>query len=360
MSDDVRFWRRRWVRRTTAWTVTAVVLAGGFFWVSGGYESWRDDRALDTACDGDLAAGAVRELFGGISLTSSGSWTDRRRCTVSAADADTDAGLVLWARETRGLTVLEDVGGFDAPLGHNWTGSFRFDPDGKRGHEARAVLLLNCGEGSGHGRVMTADADLGRGGFDDPVARAWLVAVLTETATAYARRTGCAATSGGRVKNVGATTTRRDHKPFATATGSCAGVLDGRTAARWGVRTVTEIPTEPAPMENCALGGLRGAHLYEFTASYGPAARLDLIRLDERRDSATARTGPDAPDGRYALTARCPGAGGTALFEVDTLRDEDAAGYTALAVDHRELRAALQRFAERSAKRHGCTTPRPA
>ncbi|MGA6170844.1 hypothetical protein ACPEIF_11410 [Streptomyces sp. NPDC012600] len=356
--SDVRFWRRRWVRRTMAWTVTTAVLAGAFFWLSGGYESWRNDRALDTACDGDLAAGAVRELFGGISLTSSSGWTDRRSCTVSAADYGTDASLVLWARETRGLVTLESIGGFDAPLGHNWTGSFRFDPDGKRGDEARAILLLNCGERSGHGRVMTADAELGRGSFDDPVARARLVAVLTETATAYTRRTGCAAPVGGRVKNVGVTTTSRDDKPVAAATGSCAGVVDGKTAARWGVRTVTEISTEPAPMESCALGGLRGARLHEFTASYGPAAWLDIFRLDERRDSTRARTGPNASNDDYALTARCPGAGGTALFQVETLRD-DAPGHTALAVDHRELRAALQRFAERSAKNHGCEAPRP-
>ncbi|MCD9903873.1 hypothetical protein LUR56_35280 [Streptomyces sp. MT29] len=65
---------------------------------------------------------------------------------------------MLWARGTDGLTRLEDSDGFDAPLGHNWTGSFRFGPDGKDTDEARAVLLLSCGKGSGHGRMMTADA----------------------------------------------------------------------------------------------------------------------------------------------------------------------------------------------------------
>lgn len=55
--SDVRFRHKRWVRRTAVWTVTAAVLAGGVFWVSGGYAAWRDDRALDSACEGDLAAG---------------------------------------------------------------------------------------------------------------------------------------------------------------------------------------------------------------------------------------------------------------------------------------------------------------
>ncbi|MER6598188.1 hypothetical protein [Streptomyces parvus] len=352
--SDVRWWRRRWVRRTATWTVTAAVLAGGLFWVSGGYDSWRDDRALDSACDGDLAAGAVRELFDGISLTSSGRWADRGHCTVSASDDDTDAGLVLWSGRTEHMTNLENSGGFDAPLGHGWTGSFRFNPDSEDTDEAGAVLVLSCGKESGHGQLMTAEADLGRGGFDDPVARERLVAILTETASAHARRTGCEASVGGRVKEVGVSTTRADYKPVAAATGSCAGLLDGKTAARWGVRTVQEIAGDPAPVENCALGGLRGAFLYGFTASYGPSARYAHMRLDERRDRR--RPGTSA----YALAAGCPGAGGTALFEVETLLDEDDPKLAAPIVDHKGLRAALQRFAKRSAERHGCEAPRPA
>ncbi|MCX4709397.1 hypothetical protein ABZ592_05815 [Streptomyces fimicarius] len=356
--SDVRFWRRRRVRRTAAWTVTAAVLAGGLFWVSGGYDSWRDDRALDSACDGDLAAGAVRELFDGISLTSSGRWSDRRRCTVSASDDDSDIGLALWVGQTERMMDLENSGGFDAPLGHGWTGSFRYNPDDEDPDEAAAVLLLSCGKESGHGRVMTVDANLGWGAFDEPVARERLVAVLTETATAYTRRTGCAAPAGERVKDVGVSTNRRDYKPVASATGSCAGVLDEKTAARWGVSTVQEITADPAPLEECVLGGLRGAFLYGFTASYGPSARYARMRLDEWQDSAAAaRRGPDALSGSYALGARCPGAGGSALFEVDTLGDEGNPKLAAPAVDHRGLRAALQRFAERSAKKHGCEAP---
>ncbi|MFJ5049435.1 hypothetical protein [Streptomyces sp. NPDC088719] len=359
--SDVRFWRRRWVRRTAAWTATAAVLAGGVFWVSGGYDAWRDDRALDSACEGDLAAGAVRELFDGIHLTSSARWGDRRHCTVGASDDDTDAGLVLWSGRTERMADLEDFGGFDAPLGHGWTGSFRFDPDSEDRDEAGAVLMLSCGKESDYGQLMTAEADLGRGGFDDPVARERLVAVLTETASAYARRTGCAAPVGERVKDVGVSTTRADYKPVAAATGSCAGLLDGKTAARWGVSTVQEITAAPAPLENCVLGGLRGAYLYGFTAYYGPSARYARVRLDERQDNdAAARTGPDAPTGNYALAARCPGAGGTALFQVDTLGDEGDRKLSAPVVDHRELRAALQRFAERSAENHGCEAPRAA
>lgn len=137
-------------------------------------------------------------------------------------------------------------------------------------------------------------------------------------------------------------------------------MLDGKTAARWGVRTATEISRAPALLENCALGGLRGARLYGFTAYYGPAAQeVHDERRYARRDDTDDRD-TDARNARYSMTARCPGANGTAAFQVDTLHDEDDPELTALTVDHTELRAALQRFAERSAKMHGCEVPRPA
>ncbi len=50
------------------------------------------------------------------------------------------------------------------------------------------------------------------------------------------------------------------------------------------------------------------------------------------------------------MTARCPGAGGTAAVY-------DIAPDDGLALDHASLRSALQAFAARSADRHGCEPP---
>ncbi|CAM5536213.1 hypothetical protein SCALM49S_02795 [Streptomyces californicus] len=126
-------------------------------------------------------------------------------------------------------------------------------------------------------------------------------------------------------------------------------MVDARTAARWGVHTAREITRDPAPLENCALGGRSGTFLYGSTASYGQSAREARRRLDHRSDDHSPRRA-----GAYELTARCPGAAGTALFQVETLHDEDDPKSAAPDVDHEGLRAALQRFAERSAKKHGC------
>ncbi|MFI6726228.1 hypothetical protein [Streptomyces atratus] len=365
VSDD-RYWRRRRIRLTAGWTAAAVVAAGGFIWLSGGYSSWRHDRALDSVCDGDLAAGQVRKLFPGIELKSSGDHTSGGwRCSVSAADGHKDgpAGLTLRVRDADARFATVDASGFDAPLGHGWTGSFAFSPDDAYGQdEARASLLLDCGKEPGSGLVMTVDAKLGEGGFDNPAARERLTAVLTGTATAYAHRVECAAPLGKPVKDVGVTTTDWDYKPLTAANGTCAGLLSPATAQRWGVRTAVETAAAPAPLESCELGGLQGARRYGFTAYYGlfGQEKRDDLRYESHDKGPDGKDPVDAEDGTYTLVAECPGADGAAVYEVGTLRDDVRRDTAAPAVDHKGLRAALQRFADASARRHGCTAPRPA
>lgn len=343
-------WRRRKVRLTAAWTAAAVAVAGGLFWVSGGYDAWRHDRALDSACDGDLAAGELRALLGGTEVTTSG---DQRGgqwlCKVRDADPDED-GVV---RVTLAVVSAHDhhgpsMDGFGAPLGNGWTGTFDFAPrgsaDGNRG--ARAALLLDCGPESGDGLVATVDAHLARGDFSRAETRSRLTTVLTKTAMSYAQRTGCAATPGKAVEDVGVSVTSSDHKPFAAVSGSCAGILDAPTAARWGVRTAVETATGRQPVETCTFGGTPGPELYRFTASYGPFVGSRWFYL---RDETLWKG--DRADGHYMLAADCPGAGYTSVYEVVPRGDGRKAS---IALDHPALRAALKRFAERSAKAHGC------
>ncbi|GGT22516.1 hypothetical protein GCM10010271_27410 [Streptomyces kurssanovii] len=363
MSNERPTWRRR-VRATAGWTAVGVTVAAGFFWLSGGYDSWRLDRALDEACDGDLAAAEVRALFPDTEFESHQD-NGGARCRLRVADENEDGRAALtvglrWASDIRyGL----DAEPWSAPLGHGWTGSFAFDPDADadRHDQATAVVLLDCGgrsaERSGDRVIATVDARLAKGDFSDPAARKELTAVLTGTATSFAERAGCDVRPGQPVDDVGFSTTPWDHEPFAGADGTCAGVLDGPTARRWGVRTVIETAAGRAPSEACTLGGLDGSPLYELTADYGPFAadaRFRRSTFDTSETSDTTGTGV-SPDGHHWLEARCPGEEADALYAVSPV--SSARDDVAPDVDHDGLPAALQRFAEASAKRHGCQKP---
>ncbi|MFG2329412.1 hypothetical protein ACGFMM_07285 [Streptomyces sp. NPDC048604] len=352
------FWRRRRVRATAAWTAGAVAVAGGLFWLSGGYDAWRHDLALDSACDGDLPAGALRALLGGTEVTAEseadgGGW----QCVVNEVDDEEDgvARLRLSVQRADDRASAVDADGRDAPLGHGWTGGFAFSPDGDeddRG-EATAVVLLDCGEKPGDGLVAAVRARLEHGDFTTAEARTRLTQVLTGTAASYAERTGCAAKLGGPAGDPGVSVTSWDHKPFAAVSGPCAGVLDAATAARWGVRTAVESAPGPKPVESCALGGLQGAPLYELRASYGPFPGL---RRFDARDAA--REEGDREDGRYFRRAQCPGTDARAVYEIVPMTVGRTGGEaTGPALDHPGLRAALDRFAAASAKAHGCARP---
>ncbi|MEU7015553.1 hypothetical protein [Streptomyces sp. NPDC046385] len=358
--------RRGRLRLAAGLTGGAALLAGALFWVSGGWDAWRHDGALDSACDGTLAAGPVRELVGGAEVTADirrdriGSWWQCRVTEVDADDAD-DADDGAGRIDLR-VTVSEagdrlfdiDASRTDAPLGHGWTGGFAFDPDRENADQgdATATLLLDCRGKRGGGLTAEVRARTDRLDFGRPEARARLTAVLTGTATAYARQTGCEAVEGGPVTEVGVSATAWDHEPFGTVSGSCAGIVDAATAGRWGVRTAVETAPGPKPVEGCVLGGLRGAPLYEFTASYG--AGLDWATRERLEDRTDDRKG-DAPDGGYLLWAACPGGTKRAAYTVSP--PGRAYETSELALDHPGLRAALQRFAARSAQAHGCGLP---
>ncbi|MEU6976118.1 MULTISPECIES: hypothetical protein [unclassified Streptomyces] len=348
--------RRRRLRLAAALVAAAALAAGALFWASGDV---RHDAALDSACDGTLAAAPVRELVDGAEVTAEvrrGHGDSWWQCRVSEADADEEDGridlrvTVSGAGDRRSSVQADRT---DAPLGRGWTGGFAFDPDrdsDDRG-DALATVLLGCAGRPGDGFVAEVRARTDRLDFGRPEERARLAAVLTGTATAYARQEGCRVAEGEPVRQVGVSVNAWDYRPFASVSGSCAGLVDAPTAARWGVRTAVETAVGPKPQEGCVLGGLKGAPLYTFTASYGPA--LDENRRD-RLESATARPG-DHPDGRYALWSRCHDAVRRAAYDV--YATTDARDTSPLSLDHPALRAALQRFADRSAKAHGCDAP---
>ncbi|MFG3508123.1 hypothetical protein ACGF5F_21775 [Streptomyces sp. NPDC047821] len=343
-----RFRSRRRARLTASWAAAVVAAAGGCFWLSGGYDAWRHDRALDTVCDGDLAAGQVRALFPDVELLSrggaggGGDWY----CVASTADVERDGRgrVAVGIERADGSASRRDGEGGAVPLGHGWTGSFAFGDDDRAAVRHAAVsVLVDCGKGSGDGLLATVEARLARGGdFRDARTRVRLAAVLTETVTAYAERTGCDARTGSPVRDVPAPADRTP-RPLGGAAGTCAGLVDPATARAWGVTTVAEHPRTPAPVETCGLGGPGGTPLYDFTALYGPYAR------HEQRQGGAATAG--AP----RLTAVCPGAGGTARYSAHP--SSDALREGAPPLDRAGLQAALKRFADRSAAAHGCAVP---
>ncbi|MDV5143707.1 hypothetical protein R1T08_05270 [Streptomyces sp. SBC-4] len=352
-----RMRRRRRIRLAAGLTAGAALVAGGLFWLSGGLQAWLHDRALDSACDGTLAADPVRELVGGAEVTaevrtSRSFW----QCRVSEADEEHEEDGRIDVRVTvsdaRDHFSTVDATRTDAPLGHGWTGGFAFDPDREDRGEASATVLLDCGGTPGGGLVAEVHARIDRADFGRPETRTDLTAVLTRTATAYARQQeGCEVTEGEPVRKVDTSVNAWDYEPFASVSGSCAGIVDPRTAARWGVRTAVETAPGPKPTEGCTLGGLRGAPLYTFTAAYGPA--LERSTRDLLDDGTDQRAG-DAPDGRYIVWAECRGAVDRAAYVVEPVGGErDRA--TDLALDHAGLRTALSAFADRSAKAHDCT-----
>ncbi|WP_149179862.1 hypothetical protein [Streptomyces sp. TRM49041] len=345
--DQTPLLRRRGARLTAVASAAAVVVAGGTFWLSGGYEEWRGTDPLSRSCQGDLAAEPVRELLPDVELTSS-SELRQDGWFCSAETRDGKAGLQIRIRnvgEPFGPDGAIDPGEHAVPLGGGWTGSFSYDATATAA-PARALVLLDCGDAPGDGLLAAADGRLGRGGtFSSAEARANLVRALTDTALSYARRTGCDAQTADPLDKVPAPSTG-GHQPLAKASGTCANVVDAATGRRWGAGAVVETPAEPAPVETCLLGSRLGTPLYTFTASYGPYGEAALSGPDA---GLPAKDKADSPTGRYRMTARCPGADATAVY---TIAPDDG-----LALDHASLRTALKSFATRSADRHACEPP---
>ncbi|URM91080.1 hypothetical protein LUW75_15020 [Streptomyces sp. MRC013] len=352
MSEDDRDRgpRRRRGARWAAVATAAAVVAGGAFWLSGGYDAWSGGGpALDGACEGHLAADPVRALLPDSALSASSELRqDGWRCSVSAPGGEAGVEVrVRNAAEPLGPGARADPGEGAVPLGGGWTGSFSYGAgaDAARG---RAVLLLDCGDESGDGLLAVADGRLARGAsFEDGAARTRLVSALADTARSYARRTGCTVGRAveGTVRDV-AVPVVDPRRPLARASGTCRGVVDAATARRWGAGTAAETPARPAPVERCVLGSGLGSPLYTFTASYGPYGET---ALSGRGGALPANGAARSPSGRYRLTAECPGADGTGVYEI--VPDDG------LALDHASLRTALKAFAAASAGLHHCRPP---
>ena len=365
----------RRVRVVVPVLVTLAALTGAVVWFGGS-----DDRALDQACDGVLAAGAVRDVLGDADLSvttrTEGSFGD---------DGDRDGrGTTLTvhcevtAEHTGHMRVSiagsprphEEYGYGDlytsvptgetlpVPLGHGWSGLFATDNtrlgDGEDG-EATTAVLLNCAKG-GRGLLITVETALHGATLDNPATRPDFVRTVTATAKSANDHWGCGARLGKPVRRVGLPVNTDEYEPLLGAKGTCAGVP---TASRSAVSTGRETARDRAPREICALGARDGSPRYRLEAYYGPYAedaRSQYTRdYDYENITPAEKIAGRLGQSAFWAGAKCSDGAQAALYMI---RADDADGEVRRRPDLAYERAALRAFATRSAEDHDCAAPK--
>ncbi|GAA2095609.1 hypothetical protein [Actinomadura alba] len=342
--------RRRRIAAAVGVPVLVLALFGGYFYFSGGYDSWRTDRALAEGCDGLLPVDEVRALFPKTALDTDKSRFDGEFCGVRKMHGGLytmDLNVTVQRTPGKARSVYWEA----LPLGHGWTGSFYVDDakddvaadehgaetDNDRYEWASVAMLLNCSDAPDDGLFIVVEAKV-EGTFRDSATRTRLAAVATETAKRAAGQRNCKAKTGGPVTKVAMPPA--GSKGLDQADGTCAGLLDDAEARRFGVSTAREAAAEPAPHEQCVLGDSRHSDRYTLNAFYGPLTGAPAVDL--------------AREGYYTAGAKCPGALGNAVYAIEP---DDQTKRAASRPEHQLLRAALGSFAEQSAKRHTCSKP---
>ncbi|MEU3741374.1 hypothetical protein AB0E78_30470 [Streptomyces sp. NPDC032198] len=403
---------------TAAGAVFALALvAGGYFWFSGGYDRWVAQRLVAGACDGVLPAAEVRDVLGEGPFQddtrdrAEGELSDaslRVDCTIARDTehptgtstrvgsvkvnvravpervAKDDTGFAARERRREDFTgeyagVYPDVYSSLPPVavGPGWNGVFSADESSGGKASATTAVVLDCARGRG-GLLVTVDAKDEGVTLDAPRQRTAFAKIATTTAANASGHWGCDADLGKPPRTVALPVNSDEAVPSAEATASCRGVpVRGSEVARaWeGSRRGT-------PVEVCVLGpgtvredGLPvarstddvGGH-YRLSASYGPYAQDERYRYQDRygyraqdRIPGVAPSGR-LPEGGYWVSAECEKGGERALFTVEPpgarspsyQRDGKDKPTPA---DRAYQRAALKAFAEGSAKAHGCGTP---
>ncbi|MFI0729886.1 hypothetical protein ACH4S9_12740 [Streptomyces sp. NPDC021225] len=369
--------RRRWGLGAAVLALAA--LTGTIVWTAGS-----DDRALDAACDGVLAADEVRAVLGDGEISVS----NRTKGTFDAdleADRKSEEGVantlsvqcevkgdgkgrvkVTIAGAPRPHTRYGLAGTYTSvpggstlavPLGHGWSGLFgtaNERPDGREDGKATTAVLLDCVKG-GTSLLITVETELIGVTLDDPAARPDYVRTATATAEAANDHWGCGARLGKPVDTVGLPVNEDEYEPLLGADGTCEGVP---TASRSAVSTARETARDRAPRESCALGARDGSPRYRLDAYYGPYA--EEARAEYSADRGLDGPNPsEEPSGRlgqsaYWASASCPDNAEDALFLV---RADSTKDNTRREPDLSYERAALKAFAEASARSHGCGAP---
>ncbi|MFJ9814015.1 hypothetical protein ACIRU3_01845 [Streptomyces sp. NPDC101151] len=330
-----------------------LALLGLVLYGTGTFDSWRDDRSLDRACDGTLAQGGLQaalhssqpsagEEGGSGYLTActvhgSGSGTQRStlelklRWSTSGAPSDT---LTWYNADYNGVKPQA------APLGHGWSGVLRYD-----GGTYQAMVALDCVNQKS--KALVAYGDLL--GTSNSTTLTGLGRVTTETAREAAEKYGCQVKAGKRLTGVSPARLGKPDtaKPLQQAQGSCV-ALRGTAAEESSPPEIMEYPADTeAPQTNCYLVTKAQKPGYGLYAYYGAAAK-------DFESVAFAHS-----DNDYAwATAKCPQSTQEAVFALYRLYDRDTDSYPVPHFSASFAESALKAFAGHEAKQRGCTDVR--
>ncbi|MFE2498466.1 hypothetical protein ACFXKS_30485 [Streptomyces scopuliridis] len=353
--------RTAWVR-WTAWTagVLALVLLAAWVWwrESDTGDRWRFEETMKTYCGG-LLAHEKSSLFEGFQPNRSLTYdrvlgSDAQYCQVDRAEVTV---ALLRAEENRFRDwekALPHFSGSLMPM--PLTGGWRGAADG-----GSVRVLLDC-RGNDDVVAVTVGSYLSMTSSEEETERrtqknGWLDGDLywarfaTATAVKASAHWGCEAEKGKAVRSLPAV--GGGSKSTTSADGTCAGLpfgRDERLDTVWETGTSTD-----AVYERCEVGAYHYFDArYEFTARFGPyasSARADSRSeiLSEPREAAGANA-----RGQWA-SARCPGDTERALFTGSVPVEAATVWLPGEKGEETFGLPAFREFAERSAKRHGCT-----
>ncbi|KUJ63999.1 hypothetical protein ACZ90_63520 [Streptomyces albus subsp. albus] len=349
--------RRRLITGATA-VACLLVVSGGVFYFTGGYDSWRDDRSLSSACKGVLDAGALRSALdsdevrahqGAVHFPDSEAGL-LTHCQVADRNGDGSIEIaVRWGSKAERMPEalhhqsLDDIGIVAVPIGRKWPGSVVSD-----GRWLSGAVELTCRNKPNERLVVNVHELLSTARHDT---RTHLARVATTTAANAADEFGCDARLGGPVERV-APGTEWKPVPMSKASGSCAALNTlASHAGRQGAHAVLEGPKDPdALVEDCYLAGDKSTPIFRFTALYGTFAE-NTREKPETLSPVPGDSGQESP--RAWATAPCQG-GPKALYTVTTVPHGEPKSRSEVPEFERQ---ALKAFAERSAELHGCEKP---
>ncbi|MET9077031.1 hypothetical protein ABZX95_33900 [Streptomyces sp. NPDC004232] len=350
-------------QRRVGWSLGGILLTlyivAQTLYSTGVYASWRDQRSLDSACDGTLAQGGLGDALNSSHVRARAADDSEylAACLINRPDTGRHGGalqlMLRWSDQSATSGALlpfsrnaNGLQGQAAPLGNGWPGYVRYDGS------AQVVVALDCQNNKN--RALVAYGDLIQWPDDakttEPVLTG-LGRVTTETAQKAAAKYGCQAQGGRQLTHVSLPSPNGKTAPqqLAQAQGSCVALrgLAGQ-ASDAGTPGFVEYPTDAhTPQVNCYLYTPAGKPGYGLYAYYGAVAKdFESVNLANRSDD-------------YALaTARCPQSDQEAVFALYHLYDRDTDSYPVRHYSASFAKSALKAFAEHEAKQRVCTDVR--